>query len=119
MAATQMATQISRFHSSIPTFQPSPKTASFRRVSLVRASSEPQRPGPDAANLKPPFLSQDLSYLVKLGAGSVAGAAAIKYGSILFPETTQPNLGLALLVIFAPVVVAVLILIKQSRVSTE
>lgn len=60
---------------------------------------------------------EDLKYLVKLGAGSVAGAAAIKYGSIIFPEITRPNLAQALFMISAPVVVAVLLLFKQSRVD--
>ncbi|GFP99480.1 hypothetical protein PHJA_002092100 [Phtheirospermum japonicum] len=129
MAATPLTTQVPRFCSSTSTLQPNlsvlktglhtrPKTVSSRRISLVRASSEPQRPGADAANDKSPFVSQeDLNYLVKLGAGSVAGAVAIKYGSTIFPEMTRPNLGLALLMISAPVVVAVLILIKQSRVD--
>ncbi|KAK9281950.1 hypothetical protein L1049_004859 [Liquidambar formosana] len=64
------------------------------------------------------FTSQeDLSYLWKLGAGSIAGAAVIKYGSILFPEITRPNILQALIMISAPVVVAVVLLIKQSRVE--
>ncbi|XP_030471876.1 uncharacterized protein LOC115689847 isoform X3 [Syzygium oleosum] len=58
---------------------------------------------------------EDLNYLWKLGAGSIAGAALIKYGSILFPEITRPNIIEALGMISTPVVVAVLLLIKQSR----
>lgn len=58
-----------------------------------------------------------MNYLVKLGAGSLAGAAAIKYGSIIFPEITQPNIVQALIMITTPVIVAVVLLIKQSRVD--
>ena len=59
----------------------------------------------------------DLGYLVKLGAGSLLGAAAIKYGSALFPMITTPNILQALTMIFAPVIVAVLLLIKKSSVE--
>ncbi|ONK69470.1 uncharacterized protein A4U43_C05F23290 [Asparagus officinalis] len=57
----------------------------------------------------------DADYLWKLAAGSVGGGAAIKYGSILFPDLTRPNILQALLMISLPVMVAVLILIKESR----
>ena len=57
-----------------------------------------------------------MKYLVQLGGASVAGAAAIKYGSIIFPEITQPNLAQALFIIFAPVTVALVLLARQSRV---
>ncbi|KAL8189265.1 hypothetical protein R6Q57_028831 [Mikania cordata] len=64
------------------------------------------------------FKSQDdVSFLLKLGAGSFAGAAAIKYGCILVPEITRPNIIQALVMISAPVVIAVLILIKESGVQ--
>ncbi|KAI3982127.1 hypothetical protein MKX01_019033 [Papaver californicum] len=50
----------------------------------------------------------DMSYLLKLDAGSVGGAVVIKYGSVL------------LAMIFTPVLIAVLLLIKQSSsVTTE
>ncbi|KAI3448800.1 hypothetical protein Pfo_005465 [Paulownia fortunei] len=130
MAATPLATQISRNCSSISSLlldnafvlktglRVHPTTTSSKRISLVQASSKPRRGGGSAANDKAAFVSQeDLNYLVKLGAGSVAGAAAIKYGSIIFPEITRPNLAQALVMISAPVVVAVLLLIKQSRVD--
>lgn len=64
-------------------------------------------------------MQEDVKYLVQLGGASVAGAAAIKYGSIVFPEITQPNLAQALFMIFAPVIVAVLLLFKQSRVEWD
>ncbi|GAV85800.1 hypothetical protein CFOL_v3_29234 [Cephalotus follicularis] len=60
---------------------------------------------------------EDWSYLWKLGAGSVLGAAFIKYGSILGPEVTRPNIVLALTIISTPVIIAVLLLINQSRVQ--
>ncbi|KAK4424842.1 hypothetical protein Salat_1677800 [Sesamum alatum] len=98
-----------------------PGTTSCKRICLVRASSEPQKGGGGdsaAANDEGIFVSQeDWKYLAKVGAGSVAGAAAIKYGSIIFPEITRPNLPQALLMISAPVLVAVWLLIKQSRLD--
>ncbi|KAJ4845505.1 hypothetical protein Tsubulata_013018 [Turnera subulata] len=60
-------------------------------------------------------VSQDLDYIWKLGVGSVAGAAVIKYGSILFPEITRPNILVALIMISTPVIVAIVLLINQSR----
>lgn len=53
----------------------------------------------------------------KLGAGSVAAAAVIKYGSAFFPEITRPNILLALIMISTPVIVAIVLLIKQSRLQ--
>ncbi|KAM5578650.1 hypothetical protein ABKV19_008792 [Rosa sericea] len=62
------------------------------------------------------FNSQnDLEYLGKVLAGSIVGGAVIKYGSIIFPEITRPNIILALIMIFTPVILATLLLIKQSR----
>ncbi|GAA0142432.1 hypothetical protein LIER_03336 [Lithospermum erythrorhizon] len=92
-------------HDVIPNFF----TKTTNKSILVQAS-KPQNSHSDNA-----FISkEDVSYLVKLGAGSVAGAAAIKYGSIVFPEITKPNIVQALTMISAPVIVAVLLLIKQS-----
>ncbi|KAJ0965983.1 hypothetical protein J5N97_027121 [Dioscorea zingiberensis] len=66
------------------------------------------------------FLSQDdISYLFKLGAGCTVVAATIKYGSILFPMITQPNILQALVMISAPVVISVLILIKESLTENK
>ncbi|KAF4372324.1 hypothetical protein F8388_026997 [Cannabis sativa] len=58
---------------------------------------------------------QDLAYLGKLATGSIVGAGVIKYGSIVFPEITKPNLTQALFIILSPVIIAVLLLINQSR----
>ncbi|KAG2317774.1 hypothetical protein Bca52824_020896 [Brassica carinata] len=60
---------------------------------------------------------EDINYLLKLVAGSVAGAAIIKYGSVLLPEITAPNLTQALFIIFAPVVISVILLIRSSSSS--
>ncbi|KZV19576.1 hypothetical protein F511_13462 [Dorcoceras hygrometricum] len=61
-----------------------------RRISLVRASSR----GGEEETRGSPFISQeDLKYVAKLGGGSLVGAAAVKYGSIVFPEITRPNIG--------------------------
>ncbi|BAF10347.1 uncharacterized protein [Oryza sativa Japonica Group] len=59
-------------------------------------------------------IEDDSSYLWKLGLGSVGGAAAIKYGSILLPDITRPNIVVALLMVSIPVAVAVLLLLKVS-----
>ncbi|EOA31671.1 hypothetical protein CARUB_v10014875mg [Capsella rubella] len=62
---------------------------------------------------------EDLNYLLKLGVGSVAGAALIKYGSVLFPQITKPNLTQALFIIIAPVVISVILLILSSSSSKK
>ncbi|KAJ6704436.1 hypothetical protein OIU85_030265 [Salix viminalis] len=58
---------------------------------------------------------EDWKYILKLGAGSFAGAAVIKYGSIFFPDITRPNILQALVMISTPVAVAIVILIKKSH----
>ncbi|XVF26542.1 hypothetical protein REPUB_Repub14bG0026400 [Reevesia pubescens] len=89
-------------------------TTSFQRSFPIRAVEE-ENPSLDEPNAA--FIPQeDLNYLWKLGAGSAVGAAIIKYGSILFPEITRPNILQALFMISTPVIIAVLLLIKQSRV---
>ncbi|KVH93052.1 hypothetical protein Ccrd_004896 [Cynara cardunculus var. scolymus] len=85
-------------------------------IAASKSSSEEANSGPDGPDL--PFTSQvDLKFLLKLGAGSFMAAAAIKYGSILVPEITQPNITQALIMISTPVLVSLLILIKESRVE--
>ena len=59
----------------------------------------------------------DSSYLWTLGLGSFGGAAAIKYGSVLLPDLTRPNIVQALLMVSLPVVAAVLILLKLSSLE--
>ncbi|MBA0800254.1 hypothetical protein Gohar_010700 [Gossypium harknessii] len=98
----------------------SPSSAtSFQRSFPIRAvdsQTDEETPAFDEPNAA--FIPQeDLSYVLKLGGGSMVGAAIIKYGSILFPEITRPNIVQALIMISAPVVIAVLLLIKQSRVK--
>ncbi|KAF6145430.1 hypothetical protein GIB67_032553 [Kingdonia uniflora] len=67
-----------------------------------------------------PFSSEDdLNYLLKLGAGSIGGAVIIKYGSVLFSDITKPNIVQALLMIFAPMLIAVFLLVKQSRAEGQ
>lgn len=58
---------------------------------------------------------EDLDYLWKLLAGSVVGAAVIKYGSIVFPGITRPNIVQALIMISTPIIVACFLLVKRSR----
>jgi hypothetical protein len=61
----------------------------------------------------------DSDYLLKVAAGSVGGASAIKYGSILFPDLTKPNIIQGLLMVSLPMVVAVLILFKESFLVSQ
>ncbi|KAK4762315.1 hypothetical protein SAY86_008083 [Trapa natans] len=72
-------------------------------------ASNPNRKD-DATSFK-----EDLSYLLTLGVCSLAGAALIKYGSVIFPEVTRPNIWLALIIISTPVVISVFLLAKQSQ----
>ncbi|XP_062156462.1 uncharacterized protein LOC133864206 isoform X1 [Alnus glutinosa] len=65
------------------------------------------------------FFWEDLEYLWKLLAGSVVGAAVIKYGSIVFPGITRPNIVQALIMISTPVIVAVFLLFKRSQAETR
>ncbi|XP_021609243.1 uncharacterized protein LOC110612766 isoform X2 [Manihot esculenta] len=66
-----------------------------RRVSSpIQASNSPEESS--STNNSNGISQEDLKYLWKLGGGSVAGAALIKYGSIIFPEITKPNILLAL-----------------------
>ncbi|KAJ9537670.1 hypothetical protein OSB04_030403, partial [Centaurea solstitialis] len=92
-----------------------------RRRFIVSASKSPiEEPNSNSNDPESdlPFTPQgDLNFLLKLGAGSFIGAAAIKYGSILVPEITRPNITQALVMISTPVLVSVLILIKESRVE--
>ncbi|KAG5523295.1 hypothetical protein RHGRI_035193 [Rhododendron griersonianum] len=93
--------------------------AAFKSSVVVRAS-DPEREEVNSSTEESgrAFTSQeDLNYLWKLGAGSIAGAAAIKYGSALFPDITRPNLLEAMIIISSPVIVAVLLLIWQSRIK--
>ncbi|KAI3774989.1 hypothetical protein L1987_49556 [Smallanthus sonchifolius] len=93
-----------------------PPTSGGKRFAV--ATSTKEEANSKADDLAPSFTSQDdLSFLLKLGAGSLAVAAAIKYGSILVPEITRPNLIQALVMISTPVIVSVLILVKESRVE--
>ncbi|KAL3814751.1 hypothetical protein ACJIZ3_016019 [Penstemon smallii] len=131
MAAT---TQISRNYSSISSFHTLNNqsmhitqfhlhfTASSKRfISHVQASYKSPTEKDQEANAasnKATFVSQeDLEYLVRVGCTSFAGAAAIKYGSVIFPEIARPNIVQALIMILAPVIVAVVLLIRQSRVN--
>ncbi|CAK9164891.1 unnamed protein product [Ilex paraguariensis] len=97
-------------------------TTSFIRLTSVRAS-KPQKEeiNSNADDTDRAFIlsQEDWKYLVQLGGGSVVGGAAIKYGSVLFPQITKPNIFIALIMISAPVVVAVWLLIKQSHLDSK
>lgn len=62
---------------------------------------------------------EDARYVLKLGVGSVVGAGVIKYGSVIVPQVTKPNLPEALFIIATPVIAAALILLLVSRSKTE
>ncbi|KAE8719451.1 hypothetical protein F3Y22_tig00109957pilonHSYRG00082 [Hibiscus syriacus] len=92
-------------------------TSSFQRSFPIRAvdsQTDEENPSVDKPNAAS-ITQEDVSYIWKLGGGSVVGAAIIKYGSILFPEITRPNITQALVMILTPVIIAVLLLIKESR----
>lgn len=95
-------------------------TSSIQRQFTTQASKDPQTEEQEESSIDDnaedaSTFEEDLSYLWKLGVGSFVGAAVIKYGSILFPEITRPNISLALVMISTPVVAAVWLLIKQSN----
>ncbi|KAK4252917.1 hypothetical protein QN277_011046 [Acacia crassicarpa] len=92
--------------------------------SFVVQALDPQRGSNEAEenfrNSTGTFLPpEDWQFLAKLLAGSVGGAAAIKYGSAVYPVITRPNIVQALIMILTPVVVAVFLLIKQSSLDRE
>ncbi|KAL6911658.1 hypothetical protein ACP4OV_000463 [Aristida adscensionis] len=87
--------------------------AAARNSGRARLSRrDPGEAAPDAGVGKIP--KDDSSYLLKLSLGSVGGAAAIKYGSILLPDITRPNIVQALLIVSLPVAASVFLLLKAS-----
>ncbi|XP_027341069.1 uncharacterized protein LOC113854331 [Abrus precatorius] len=98
-----------------PLFLPNPMPICFATTtsssSLVPRALGPKRE--DQNSITSP--QEDLAYVGKLVVGSFVGAGAIKYGSAIFPEITTPNIVLALAIILTPVLVAVFLLIKESR----
>ncbi|KAK4350232.1 hypothetical protein RND71_029545 [Anisodus tanguticus] len=98
-----------------------PKYVLLKTPMIARASNpktDQANPSTDEPGL--PFLPQeDWNFLVKLGVGSVAGGAVIKYASVILPEITTPNISLALFMISAPMIVAVVLLFLQSRADSK
>ncbi|GAB2293635.1 hypothetical protein Dimus_027848 [Dionaea muscipula] len=85
-----------------------------------RRASDPKTEGNLETTSTPPdstsVAEDDSTYLWKLAAGSVIGAGVIKYGSIVFlPGITSSNLVQALVMISVPMVLAVLLLLNESR----
>ncbi|CAO2047126.1 unnamed protein product, partial [Urochloa humidicola] len=93
--------------------QQNPRVATTSRPTHGRARLSSRDPA-EAETGAGRILKDDSSYVWTLGIGSVGGAAVIKYGSILLPDITRPNIVLALLMVSLPVVAAVLILLKAS-----
>ncbi|CAL9761104.1 unnamed protein product [Musa acuminata subsp. burmannicoides] len=122
-----------------PHLQPSPtrrhlpfwistRTAAADTTTVVRVSPRPggggrggqeEEEGSMSSIDTSRLLSDDFNYLWKLAAGSIGGASAVKYGSVLFPDITRPNIVQALLMISLPVLVAILILIKESSKDVQ
>ncbi|KAF3450902.1 hypothetical protein FNV43_RR06991 [Rhamnella rubrinervis] len=99
----------------------SSRLAPTTRLNPIRALSggkEPEDPK-TSKNGHALVSKEDAAYLWKLGVGSVVGAAVIKYGSVVFPEITRPSIIQALIIIVTPLVVAVLLLINQSRAERD
>ncbi|KAK7335997.1 hypothetical protein VNO80_28183 [Phaseolus coccineus] len=98
-----------------PFFLQIPMPIGFTRFSscVVARALEPKMEDQNSTSSS----QEDLVYVGKVIAGSFAGGGAIKYGSALFPEITTPNLLLALIIILTPVLVAVFLLIKESRTN--
>ncbi|CAM8934094.1 unnamed protein product [Rhodiola kirilowii] len=92
-----------------------PRFRSKRFLTVRARSSEPRDGNVDDGSSS---LEVERSYVLKLGVGSVAGAAVIKYGSVLVPQITRPNLAEALFIIITPVVAAALILLIKSRTTS-
>eukprot|EP00262_Sarcandra_glabra_P010852 TRINITY_DN26371_c0_g1_i1.p1 TRINITY_DN26371_c0_g1~~TRINITY_DN26371_c0_g1_i1.p1 ORF type:complete len:129 (+),score=18.49 TRINITY_DN26371_c0_g1_i1:56-442(+) len=88
-------------------------TRNRRKPFLARAQQQQDE------NISNASYSQDLNYLWKLAAWSVGSGSLIKYGSALVPEITRPNIFQALLMILIPVLVSILILVKQSRMESQ
>ncbi|CAM0942739.1 unnamed protein product [Alopecurus aequalis] len=111
-APSPAATSISRAAPPRPSFlvscRRSARSAVGGRARFPRNGAEAE---PDSKGRTP---QDDSGYLWTLGLGSFGGAAAIKYGSVLLPDLTRPNIVQALLMVFLPVVAAVIILLKQS-----
>ncbi|WCJ40527.1 hypothetical protein M5689_021441 [Euphorbia peplus] len=78
----------------------------------IHATNSPSEHEPSSDEIIP---QEDVMYLCKLGIGSVAAAAFIKYGCVFFPQITTPNLLFALLLISTPVFLSTFILINKSR----
>ncbi|KAL8138634.1 hypothetical protein V2J09_004635 [Rumex salicifolius] len=96
----------------------SPSASSF---SLPVRASDPEREGnpsivsPDSNSNTISSFQEDAIYLWKLALGSVIGAAIIKYGCIVFPDITKPDLVQALIMISAPAIASVILLVLGSR----
>ncbi|XP_021895951.1 uncharacterized protein LOC110813217 isoform X1 [Carica papaya] len=92
-----------------------PNRSSATRIQTVfqiRASDS--QPEESSSTMDETEFQEDLKFVLKVGGGSIVGAAVIKYGSIFFPEIARPNIFLALFLVSAPVIVALVILTAQS-----
>ncbi|XP_047080232.1 uncharacterized protein LOC124690969 [Lolium rigidum] len=88
--------------------------AARRGVGLARFSRDANDAKAEPGSKERTPQDDDAGYLWTLGLGSVGGAAAVKYGSVLLPDITRPNIVQALLMVSLPMVAAVLILLNLS-----
>ncbi|XP_050286547.1 uncharacterized protein LOC126725727 isoform X2 [Quercus robur] len=90
----------------------------IKDLSINRQKKRPLMPRLVDCSVILALKQEDWEFFWKLVAVSVVGAAIIKYGSVAFPEITRPNIVQALIMISTPVIVAVFLLIKQSRAES-
>ncbi|XP_030973198.1 uncharacterized protein LOC115993057 isoform X2 [Quercus lobata] len=90
----------------------------IKDLSINRQKKGPSMPRLVDCSVILALKQEDWEFFWKLVAVSVVGAAIIKYGSVVFPEITRPNIIQALIMISTPVIVAVFLLIKQSRAES-
>ncbi|KAK3159389.1 hypothetical protein QOZ80_2AG0149530 [Eleusine coracana subsp. coracana] len=126
MAVAAVVASAAPFQATKPSRSLAALRSSFFRVSCRHSHSVAARNSGRARSSRPDraegdtdagaggILKDDSSYLLTLLLGSVGGAAAIKYGSILLPDITRPNIVQALLMVSLPVVAAVLLLLNAS-----
>lgn len=85
-----------------------------RNASRIRATPSPDGNSSAPADQVPLGDETDVKFLAKLAGVSFGGAAAVKYGSLVFPVAFHPDAALALaLVIGPPVIYAALLVLRK------
>lgn len=81
--------------------------AQDRKLLATRASS-------GRGDIEEGLAKEDVIYFAKLFALCTLAAAAVKYGSLVAPAATSPSLPLALVIIYSPVCLSVLLMTWAS-----